>query len=50
HKKARIGASHRITKDEAIKWFQQTYEGVIMPGGKTKKSGGGGHHKRGKKK
>lgn len=32
HKKARIGASHRITKDEAIKWFQQTYEGVIMPG------------------
>ncbi|CAF3310415.1 unnamed protein product [Rotaria socialis] len=50
HKKSRIGASHRITKDEAIKWFQQTYDGVIMPGGKTKKSGGGAHHKRGKKK
>jgi len=49
HKKSRMGASHRITKDEAIKWFQQTYDGVIMPGGKVKKSGGG-HYKRGKKK
>jgi hypothetical protein len=27
-----MGASHKISKDEAIKWFQQTYEGVIMPG------------------
>lgn len=35
HKKARIGASHRITKDEAIKWFQQTYDGVILPGMKN---------------
>jgi large subunit ribosomal protein L11e len=32
HKKARMGASHKISKDEAIKWFQQTYEGVILPG------------------
>lgn len=32
HKKASMGASHKISKDEAIKWFQQTYEGVIMPG------------------
>ena len=32
HKKARMGASHKITKDEAIKWFQQTYDGVILPG------------------
>jgi hypothetical protein len=23
---------HKISKDEAIKWFQQTYEGVILPG------------------
>ena len=66
HKKARIGASHRISKDEAIKWFQQTYDGVIMPGKSIKKilylfyslfnlggkpkKAGGGHHKRGKKK
>lgn len=32
HKKSRMGASHKILKDEAIKWFQQTYDGVIMPG------------------
>jgi len=32
HKKARMGASHKILKDEAIKWFQQTYDGVILPG------------------
>jgi large subunit ribosomal protein L11e len=32
HKKSSMGASHRISKDEAIKWFQQTYDGVIMPG------------------
>ena len=32
HKKARMGHSHKIGKDEAIKWFQQTYDGVIMPG------------------
>lgn len=48
HKKAPIGASHRITKEEAVKWFQSTYEGVILPGGKPKKSSG--HHRRGKKK
>jgi large subunit ribosomal protein L11e len=38
HKKARIGASHKISKDEAIKWFQQTYDGVILPGKSLKKS------------
>ena len=32
HKKAHMGASHKISKDEAIKWFQQTYDGVILPG------------------
>lgn len=32
HKKSRMGASHKILKDEAIKWFQQTYDGVILPG------------------
>ena len=32
HAKSRVGASHRISKDEAIKWFQQTYDGVILPG------------------
>ena len=32
HKKAHMGASHKISKDEAIKWFQQMYDGVILPG------------------
>ena len=32
HKKASMGASHKISKDEAIKWFQQQYDGVILPG------------------
>jgi large subunit ribosomal protein L11e len=27
----KIGASHRITKEESIKWFQQKYDGVILP-------------------
>ena len=66
HKKASMGAAHRIGKDEAIKWFQQTYEGVILPG-KTmnffprfisflffilggKQKKSGGPHRRGKKK
>lgn len=31
-KKGRIGRRHKVTKDEAIKWFQQKYEGIILPG------------------
>merc|ERR1712124_178843 len=27
----RIGARQRITKEEAVKWFQNTFEGVILP-------------------
>jgi large subunit ribosomal protein L11e len=27
-----IGHKHRVTKEEAIKWFQQKYDGVILPG------------------
>ncbi|ESO85999.1 hypothetical protein LOTGIDRAFT_167500 [Lottia gigantea] len=30
--KNRIGIKHRITKDEAMKWFQQKYDGIILPG------------------
>ncbi|XP_068689001.1 large ribosomal subunit protein uL5 [Montipora foliosa] len=36
-KKSRIGFKHRITKDEAMKWFQQKYDGVLMPSKKKKK-------------
>jgi len=27
-----IGHKHRVTKDESMKWFQQKYDGVILPG------------------
>ncbi|KAM4887762.1 large ribosomal subunit protein uL5-like [Thomomys bottae] len=27
-----IGAKHRISKDEATRWFQQKYDGIILPG------------------
>ncbi|KAF5183723.1 60S ribosomal protein L11 [Thalictrum thalictroides] len=28
--KSRIGIQHRVTKDDAMKWFQVKYEGVIL--------------------
>ena len=28
--KARVGAPHRISKEDAIKWFQQKFEGVVL--------------------
>merc|ERR1712121_370926 len=30
--KSRIGAQHRISKEESIKWFQSKYDGIILPG------------------
>jgi len=31
---SKIGAKHRVEKEESIKWFQQKYDGVILPGKK----------------
>ena len=42
----RVGASHRVGKDEAIKWFQQKYDGVILPPKPKEARRGGGHHRR----
>ncbi|KAI3724734.1 hypothetical protein L2E82_36522 [Cichorium intybus] len=28
--KARVGIEHKVTKDDAMKWFQVKYEGVIL--------------------
>ncbi|KAL0306782.1 UNVERIFIED_CONTAM: 60S ribosomal protein L11-1 [Sesamum radiatum] len=28
--KSRVGIQHRVTKDDAMKWFQVKYEGVIL--------------------
>jgi large subunit ribosomal protein L11e len=30
-----IGAKHRISKEEATRWFQQKYDGIILPGKST---------------
>ncbi|KAK6750219.1 hypothetical protein RB195_002298 [Necator americanus] len=27
----RVGPAHRVTRDEAVKWFQQKYDGIILP-------------------
>ncbi|XP_025306855.2 60S ribosomal protein L11-like [Canis lupus dingo] len=26
-----VGAKHRISKEEAMRWFQQKYDGIILP-------------------
>jgi large subunit ribosomal protein L11e len=28
--KSRLGAPHRVTRDDAIKWFQTKFEGVVL--------------------
>lgn len=28
--KSRVGIQHRVTKEDAMKWFQIKYEGVIL--------------------
>merc|ERR1712189_133917 len=30
--KSRVGASHRLVKEDAQKWFQKKYEGILLPG------------------
>merc|ERR1712071_217228 len=30
--RTKIGASHRLNKEEAQRWFQQRYDGILMPG------------------
>ncbi|CAD7694125.1 unnamed protein product [Nyctereutes procyonoides] len=32
HRTGCIGAKHRISKEEAMRWFQQKYDGIILPG------------------
>jgi len=33
-KVGRVGFPHRLTKEDAMKWFQTKYDGVILGGGK----------------
>uniref|UniRef100_T1IS76 60S ribosomal protein L11 n=1 Tax=Strigamia maritima TaxID=126957 RepID=T1IS76_STRMM len=32
HRKGKVGVKHRLNKEDAIKWFQQKYDGIILPG------------------
>jgi large subunit ribosomal protein L11e len=34
---SRVGVQHRVTREDAIRWFQQKFEGVVL-----NKVGGGG--------
>ncbi|VDO21502.1 unnamed protein product [Heligmosomoides polygyrus] len=27
----RVGPSHRVFREESVKWFQQKYDGIILP-------------------
>jgi large subunit ribosomal protein L11e len=31
-RQAAVGASHKTSKEEAMKWFQTKYSGIILPG------------------
>lgn len=33
----RVGHSHHVTRDEAMKWFEKVYDGIIFKGKKVKK-------------
>lgn len=33
-KTGKIGVHHRLTKEDAIKWFQQKYDGIVITGRK----------------
>lgn len=29
-RQSKVGKSHRVTKEDAIKWFQAKFEGVVL--------------------
>ena len=48
---SKVGFAHKVTKNDAIKWFEKTYDGIVFPGKKIKrKSQRFGKGKKGKKK
>uniref|UniRef100_A0A914VA93 Ribosomal protein L11 n=1 Tax=Plectus sambesii TaxID=2011161 RepID=A0A914VA93_9BILA len=38
-----VGYSHRVNKEESVKWFQQKYDGIIMPPKQKEQKHGGRH-------
>ena len=50
HARGTVGVQHRVTKGDAIAWFQKTYDGIVFPGKKvTRKTTWKGKGKKGKK-
>ena len=35
-KRGRVGIAHRLTKNDAIKWFEKTHDGIVLDGKKIK--------------
>ena len=31
-RKSKIGPGHKVNREESMKWFQQKYDGIILPG------------------
>jgi large subunit ribosomal protein L11e len=38
HKPGKVGSAHRVTKEEAVKWFEKTHDGIVFQA-KKKKAG-----------
>jgi large subunit ribosomal protein L11e len=38
HKPGKVGHGHRVTRNEAIKWFEKAYDGIVFQAKKKKKA------------
>ena len=48
HARSHVGHSHKVTKVDAVKWFEKQYDGIVFPG-KKKRVSAGWKGKKGKK-
>jgi large subunit ribosomal protein L11e len=39
-KRGKMGSNHRVKRDEAVKWFEKTHDGIVLAGKKKKKGSG----------
>ncbi|KAE9549009.1 hypothetical protein FO519_007782 [Halicephalobus sp. NKZ332] len=44
--RSRVGAPHRVGREESVKWFQHKYDGVILPPKPKEARKGGGHRRK----
>lgn len=49
HARGTVGRTHRIGRDDAIAWFQKTYDGIVFPGKKKREKRSAWKGKKGKK-